>query len=78
MKDWAQQLAAAEAKAQHTQEAEHAAESRFDAVHARAQAAGATQQALTTPEFHDWMAARRASDAAWGAWAVTMDAKPKA
>jgi hypothetical protein len=78
MMNWAQQIEAAEATAVHTQEAEHAAESRFDAVHERAQAAGATQQALSSPEFHDWMAARKASDAAWGAWAVTMDAKPGA
>ncbi|HYF41200.1 MAG TPA: hypothetical protein VEA35_02015 [Ramlibacter sp.] len=78
MKDWAQQIETAEAAAVHTQEAEHAAERRFDAVHARAQAAGAAQQALASPEFHEWMAARRASDAAWGAWAVAMDAKPSA
>lgn len=78
MTEWAHQIAAAEATAQRTQEAEQVAESRFDAVHAQAKAAGATQQALASREFTEWMAARHASDAAWGAWAVTMDAKPQA
>ena len=78
MTDWATQVAAAEAVAHSTQAAEQLAESRFDAVHDQAQAAGAVQQALATQEFKDWMAARHASDAAWGAWAVAMDARPAA
>lgn len=78
MSDWAQDVAQAEAVAQRTQEAEHQAEKRFDQVHAQAQAAGAVDKAVKSDEFGEWMAARHATDAAWGAWSTVMDAKPAA
>ncbi|MEO5672790.1 MAG: hypothetical protein ABIR26_19040 [Ramlibacter sp.] len=76
MSDWEHDVAEAEAAAHRTQEAEQQAESRFDSVHARAQAAGAVGDAVKSEEFGRWMAARHATDAAWGAWSTVMDAKP--
>jgi hypothetical protein len=78
MSDWSEEIAVAEAAAEQMQAAERDAEDRFDVVHAQAQAAGTVGEALKTPEFHDWMAARRATDAAWGTWSVVMDNKPQA
>lgn len=76
MSDWAEEVAQAEIMAERTEETEAAAESRFDAIHAQAKAAGELENALKTEEFHAWMAARNATDAAWGAWSLKMDAKP--
>lgn len=68
--------AAAEASAEQKQMAEEMAHERFLAVRADIEAAGGSAQVVETPEFHSWMAARHASDEAWGAWAMVMDAKP--
>ncbi|MEO7391617.1 MAG: hypothetical protein ABIU58_05550 [Ramlibacter sp.] len=76
MSDWTQDIAEAEAAADRTQQAEQQAESRFDQVHARAKAAGAVDDAVKSSEFGQWMAARHATDAAWGEWSRVMDAKP--
>ena len=76
MSDWAEDFAAATATAERTQVAENEAETLFDQVHDKAQADGNKGHALTTDEFHNWMAARHATDAAWGAWSAVMDAKP--
>ena len=46
--------------------------------HARAPAAANVAQARDTTEFRDWLAAREATDAAWGQWALVMDSKPHA
>ena len=76
MSDWAQDFAVATATAERTQAAENEAEGLFDRVHDKAQADGNKGHALTTDEFHNWMAARHATDAAWGVWSAVMDAKP--
>lgn len=76
MSDWSEEITAAETAAEQKQAAEREAEGRFDEVHARAHAAGNVGEALKSPEFHDWMAARHATDAAWGRWSVVMDNKP--
>jgi hypothetical protein len=78
MSDWAEEVAMAETAAERRQAAEAVAEGRFDVVHAEAKAAGDVQNALKTEEFRAWMAARNATDAAWGAWSVKMDEKPPA
>lgn len=78
MSDWSEEITAAETLAEQKQAAEREAEDRFDAAHARAHAAGNVGEALKTPEFRDWMAARHATDAAWGTWSVVMDNKPQA
>ena len=75
-KEWSAAVAAAENAAEQKQAAEEIAHERFQAVRAEIEAAGGKAQATDSPEFHDWMAARRASDEAWGAWAMAMDAKP--
>ena len=77
-KEWSAAVAAAEAAAEQRQAAEEAAHVRFDAARNRCQAAGQAEQVTETPEFHAWMQARHASDDAWGAWAMAMDAKPGA
>ncbi len=76
MSDWSQDVAAATSAAEHSQAAETRAELRFDEVHAQAQAAGDVAQARSTTEFRDWLAARKATDTAWGQWAMVMDSKP--
>jgi hypothetical protein len=75
-KEWAEQVAAAEAEAQRHQAAEELAEHRFQAVKAEQDAAGKQAEVTHTEEFRSWLAARHATDAAWGAWAMAMDAKP--
>ena len=75
-KEWIAAVAAAESAGQQKQSAEEAAYQRFDAVRTELEAAGRAAQVTETPEFHRWMEARRASDEAWGAWAMAMDAKP--
>lgn len=77
MSDWANEMETATAVAEQMQAAEAVAESRFDEVHARAQAAGDLAQLRSTGEFHEWMAARQATDAAWGTWSQVMDNKPQ-
>lgn len=72
MSDWEQRLKAAEAGAERSEAAEHAAEEKFRAV----QAQGDDAAALNTDEFRSWMASRHETDAAWGKWATVMDAKP--
>lgn len=78
MSDWEERLKAAEAKAERSEAAEHEAEERFRAAHAEAQAKGTPDHALESEEFRSWMAKRHATDEAWGAWAMVMDAKPGA
>ena len=73
---WIAASAAAEAAAQQKQIAEEIAHERFRAVRAQIEAEGKSAQVVDTPEFHSWMAARHASDEAWGAWAMVMDTKP--
>ena len=75
MSDWDQKLKAAEEGADRLQAAEEVAEQRFKALHSEAQAKGKGDEALGSDEFHSWMATRRATDAAWGEWAMLMDAK---
>jgi len=75
-KEWIAVVAAAEAAAQQKQAAEEVAQERFEAARAEIEAAGRAAQVTETPEFHEWMDARRQSDEAWGAWAMAMDAKP--
>lgn len=75
-KEWNAAIAAAEAAAQQKQAAEEIAQARFQAVRAEIEAAGRGAEITATPEFREWIAARHESDAAWGAWAMTMDAKP--
>jgi hypothetical protein len=77
-KEWSAAVAAAEATAQQKQAAEEVAQERFRAARVEFEAAGRGEQVTGTPEFREWMAARHASDAAWGAWAMAMDAKPGA
>ncbi|MBX3586011.1 MAG: hypothetical protein AB7I35_17890 [Ramlibacter sp.] len=76
MSDWAQDMAAVTAVAEQRQAAEAAAEQRFDAIHAEATQAGQLEQVHQTPECRDWLAARHATDEAWGSWAQLMDRKP--
>jgi hypothetical protein len=73
MSDWDQRLKAAEEGAEHLQAEEEVAEARFKALHAAAEPQGKAQEALESEEFHSWMATRRATDEAWGKWAVLMD-----
>ena len=77
MSDWQADIAAATAAAEQKQAAEAVAEAKFDAVYVLAEASGTPEHAPTTAEFHDWMAARKATDAAWGSWAEVMDSKPE-
>jgi hypothetical protein len=76
MSDWEQRVKAAEAGADRMEAAEQAAEETFKALQADAQAQGTEQDALKSEEFREWMATRRATDDAWGKWAVLMDEKP--
>jgi hypothetical protein len=75
-KEWTAAVSAAEAAAQQKQAAEEIAQARFHAVRAEIEAAGRAADVTQTQEFREWMAARHESDAAWGAWAMAMDAKP--
>ena len=76
MTDWEDKLKAVEAGAERAQAVEQQAEERFRAVHERANAQGAAEAAVESEEFHAWMASRHATDAAWGSWAMMLDAKP--
>ena len=74
MSDWNDELAAAEAEAERFQAAESQAEEKFDSVLAQAEQSGDKQRALESPEFQQWMHARRATDLAWGSWSLLKDA----
>ena len=76
MSDWSEDIAEAEAAAERTQAAEDMAEARFDAVVAMAQSTGEPSQGRSSEELQHWLAARRATDAAWGTWSEVMDSKP--
>jgi hypothetical protein len=73
---WTKELAAAEAEAERFQAAESQAEERFHIVRAQAEESGDAQRALESPEFQQWMNARRATDLAWGSWSLLKDATP--
>ena len=67
-------VAAAESAALATQAVEERAEQRFDAVRAELAKQGKQDEATASPEFREWMAARSETDAAWGRWAMAVDA----
>jgi hypothetical protein len=71
---WTEELAAAEAEAERFQAAEGQAEEKFHIVRAEAEQSGDVQRALESPEFQQWMSARRATDLAWGSWSLLKDA----
>ena len=75
---WKHELEQVEAAALQMEKLEQAAEQRFDDVYARAEAANDPGQARDTPEFRQWLAARAATDAAWGRWAEVMHKRPEA
>jgi hypothetical protein len=75
MTHWTEELAAAEAEAERFQAAESQAEEKFHIVRAAAEESGDGQRALESPEFQQWMHARRATDLAWGSWFLLKDAK---
>lgn len=75
MSDWTEELAAAEAQAERFQHVESQAHEKFHVVLAEAEQAGDAQRALQSPEFRQWMDARRATDLAWGSWSLLKDAK---
>jgi hypothetical protein len=62
-------LALLESAALRTESLEHMAEKCFDEVYCAAERDGSVAHVTTTPEFRQWMAARAATDAAWGQWA---------
>lgn len=74
MSDWTQELAAAEAEAERFQAAESHAEQKFHLVREQAEQSGDAGRALQSPEFHQWMNARRATDLAWGSWLLLKEA----
>jgi len=74
MSDWSQELAAAEAQAERFQVVESHAEEKFQLVREQAQQTGDAERALESPEFRQWMDARRATDLAWSSWALLKDA----
>lgn len=74
MTDWTQDLAAAAAQAERFEAAESQAEQEFHIVREAAEQAGDAARALQTREFQTWMNARRATDLAWGSWALLKDA----
>lgn len=75
MSDWTEELAAAEAEAERFQAVESQAEQKFHLVRDEAEQSGNAQRALESPEFHQWMHARRATDLAWGSWSLLKDAE---
>ena len=74
MKIWTEELAQVESAALRVEALEREAEQRFDDVRAEALARGDAEHVHKTPELSEWMAARAATDAAWGRWAQVMDA----
>ena len=75
MTRWLAETAAAEAEAELFQAAESQAEEKFHSVLAEAEQSGDKQRALQSPEFQQWMNARRATDLAWSSWVLLKDAK---
>ncbi len=75
MTRWTEEAAAAEAQAELFEAAETQAQEKFHIVLAEAEQSGDRQRALQSPEFHQWMHARRATDLAWSSWVLLMDAK---
>ena len=73
---WIAASAAAEAAAEQKQVAEELAHERFLKIRTTLETEGGSKSVMETMEFHCWMTARHESDAAWGAWAMSMDAKP--
>lgn len=73
---WEQERALVENAALRIEELELRAKSDFDRISALAHEQGQPERALSTPEFHAWMAARHDSDAAWGRWFEVMGARP--
>jgi hypothetical protein len=78
MSDWAEELAAAEVEADRFEAAEGQAEEQFRKVRTEAEKAGNSQLALQSPEFDQWMRARRATDLAWSSWALLKGGKSSA
>ena len=74
MRIWTEELAQVEAVALKVEALEREAEQRFDHVRAEALARGEADNLHEAPELSAWMAARDATDAAWGRWAQVMDA----
>jgi hypothetical protein len=75
MTRWLEETAAAEAEAERFQAVEDEAEQKFHIVLAAAEQSGDKQRALESPEFQQWMNARRATDLAWSSWVLLKDAK---
>ena len=75
MTDWTEELAAAVAQAERFEAVESQAEQQFHIVLAEAEEAGDSRRALESPEFRQWMDARRATDLAWGSWFLLQGAK---
>jgi hypothetical protein len=68
-------VAAAEAAALRRDGVEEIAYGRFKTVRASIEQDKTGMNPTDTKEFLDWMAARRATDEAWGAWATAMEAQ---
>jgi hypothetical protein len=68
------EVALSESEALHLEAAELMAEQRFDAVYDAAEQSGNVDGVTATAEFRAWIAARAATDAAWGRWAECMSA----
>ena len=75
MTDWTEELAAAQVLAERFEAAESQAEQQFHIVLAQAEQSGEADTALESPEFRQWMDARRATDLAWGSWFLLKDAE---
>jgi hypothetical protein len=75
---WTEELAEAEAQADRFQAREQQAQEQFHIVRAQAEQDGDAERALQSPEFQVWMDARRATDLAWGSWALLKDGKAAA
>jgi len=67
-----QDLASLESAALQTESMERIAEKCFDETFDAAERNGSVADVKDTPEFREWMAARAATDAAWGRWAERM------
>ena len=74
MSDWTEELAQAEERAERFQAAEATAEQHFYELR---EGEPDRTVLLDSPQFERWMQARHATDAAWGAWAQVMDARPQ-
>lgn len=68
------QLALAEADALKAELQEQAAQEDFRSLKFLLHSQGREQEVELHPAFHRWMSARETTDAAWGRWALAMDA----